>query len=198
MLRRRFLSPNTMLLHFRSESMPILQRWGATYFCSGVFVLVALWATQQQFAANPGSGGSRQLRFEISFPATVNSKALDGHIMLGIAKDEKPEPRYQLKEEEAESAQFFGLDVDALAPDTSATIDSSTLGYPIVKLDALPAGDYYVQAVLNVYETFHRADGHTVKLPPDMGAGPHWFDKPGNLFSTSPKLHIDPAAGAAV
>jgi len=178
--------------------MPILQRWGATYFCSGVFVLVALWATQQQFAANQGSGGSSQLRFEISFPATVNSKALDGHIMLGIAKDEKPEPRYQLKEEEAESAQFFGLDVDALAPDTSATIDSSTLGYPIVKLDALPAGDYYVQAVLNVYETFHRADGHTVKLPPDMGEGQQWFDKPGNLFSKSQKLHIDPAAGGVV
>ena len=100
----------------------VLQRWGASYLCSGVFVLVALWATQQQFAANQGSpgAGAGSLRFEISFPTSLSSKPLDGHIMLGIAKEEKPEPRYQLREEEAESAQFFGLDVDALAPGASA------------------------------------------------------------------------------
>jgi len=176
----------------------VFQRWGATYLCSGVFVLAALWATQQQFAANQGSLGASKLRFEISFPESLSSKPLDGHIMLGIAKDEKPEPRYQLREEEAESAQFFGLDVDALDPGKSATIDSSTLGYPLASLATLPPGDYYVQAVLNVYETFHRSDGHTVKLPPEMGEGQQWNDKPGNLFSKPQKMHIDPAAGGVI
>jgi len=118
--------------------------------------------------------------------------------MLGIAKDGKPEPRYQLKEEEAESAQFFGLDVDGLAPGASAVIDSSTLGYPIVNLDQLPAGDYYVQAVLNIYETFHRSDGHTVKLPPDMGEGQQWYEKPGNLMSKPQRIHVDPASGSVI
>src|SRR5256885_872328 len=139
-----------------------------------------------------------RLRFEISFPASLSGRPLVGHMMLGIAKDEKPEPRYQLREEEAESAQFFGLDVDALAPAANAIIDSSTLGYPVANLDQLPAGDYYVQAVLNIYETFHRSDGRTVKLPPDMGEGQQWYEKPGNFFSKAQKLHIDPAAGGVV
>ena len=130
------------------------------------FVLVCGFPGRFLLCQTPNS--SNKLRFEISFPASLSNKPLDGHVMLGIAKDEKPEPRFQLREEEAESAQFFGLDVDGLAPGGAATIDSSTLGYPLVSLGSLPAGDYYVQAVLNIYETFHRSDGHTVKLPPDF------------------------------
>ena len=139
-----------------------------------------------------------KLRFEISFPASLSSTPLNGHIMLGISKTEKPEPRYQLKEEEAESAQFFGLDVDGLAPGAPAVIDGSSLGYPAVSLDQLPAGDYYVQAVLNIYETFHRSDGHTVKLPPDMGEGQQWHEKPGNLMSKPQRLRVDPVAGGVI
>jgi hypothetical protein len=139
-----------------------------------------------------------KLRFEVSFPTSLSDHPLDGHIMLGIAKEAKPEPRYQLHEEEADSAQFFGLDVDALAPGKSAVIDSSTLGYPVVSLDRLPAGDYYVQAVLNIYETFHRSDGHTIKLPPDMGEGQQWYEKPGNLMSKPQRIHVDPASSGTI
>jgi hypothetical protein len=142
---------------------------------------------------------STRLRLEISFPDSQTSgKPLDGHILLGISSDKSSEPRYQLREEEASSAQFFGLDVDAWKPDAPAVIDSSTLGYPLVSLDQLPPGDYYVQAVLNVYETFHRSDGHTVKLPPDMGEGQQWFNKPGNLFSKPELIHIDPKSNNIV
>lgn len=112
--------------------------------------------------------------------------------MLGISTDKSSEPRFQLREEEAYSAQFFGLDVDGWKPGAPAVIDSKTLGYPIRSLDQLPAGDYYVQAVLNVYETFHRADGHTIKLSPDLGEGQQWFSKPGNLLNTPQLIHIDP------
>ena len=59
----------------------------------------------------------------------------------------------------------------------------------------VPAGDYYVQAVLNIYETFHRADGRTLKLPMDQGEGQHWNRKPGNLYSEPAKVHFDPASG---
>jgi hypothetical protein len=50
-----------------------------------------------------------------------------------------------------------------------------------------------VQGLLNIYETFHLANGHSVKLPPDKGEGQHWNVKPGNLFSKPVKLHIDSA-----
>ena len=47
-----------------------------------------------------------------------------------------------------------------------------------------------MQALLHRYETFHRADGHTVKLPMDRGEGQHWNIAPGNLYSKPQKLTI--------
>jgi hypothetical protein len=54
----------------------------------------------------------------------------------------------------------------------------------------MPAGDYTIQAVLNIYQTFHLATGKTVKLAPDRGEGQHWDAAPGNLYSTPKKVHI--------
>jgi hypothetical protein len=138
---------------------------------------------------------AEKLRFEISFSPTLNSQALDGRLMLGLSKDDKEEPRFQLQEEEAKSQQFFAVDVEGLAPGKAALIDVTALGFPIPSTADLPAGDYYVQAVLNIYETFRRADGHTLKLPPDMGEGQQWNKKPGNLYSKPQKMHIDPNGG---
>ncbi len=168
--------------------------------CSRLLILLCVtWLSalcsnaQTLFANSPG-----KLRFEISFPESLAAKPLDGHILLGISTDKSSEPRFQLREDEVSSAQFFGLDVDTWKPGAPAVIDSTTLGYPLVSLDQLPAGDYYVQAVLNIYETFHRADGHTIKLPPDRGEGQQWFRKPGNLFNKPQLLHLDPAAGKVI
>jgi hypothetical protein len=156
--------------------------------------LILLLSCSPVFAQgqSPSSQAQSKLRFEISFPESLSQKALDGHIMLGISTDKSSEPRFQLREEEAYSAQFFGLDVDGWKAGAPAVIDSKTLGYPIRSLEQLPAGDYYVQAVLNIYETFHRADGHTIELPPDMGEGQQWFSKPGNLLNKPQLMHIDP------
>ena len=73
-------------------------------------------------------------------------------------------------------------------------ITDEAAGYPIAKLSQVPPGDYLVQAVLNRYQTFQRADGHTVKLPPDMGEGQHWNLKPGNFYSKARPIHIGPGA----
>ena len=84
----------------------------------------------------------------------------------------------------------FGVTVDGLRPGQGAVVDGSATGYPIRSLKDVPAGDYTVQAVLNVYETFHRADGKTVKLAPDRGEGQHWNLAPGNLYSKPRKVHV--------
>ena len=55
-------------------------------------------------------------------------------------------------------------------------------------------GDYLVQAVFNVYEQFHLADGRNLWLPPDKGEGQHWNSKPGNPYNAPVKLHFDPAS----
>jgi hypothetical protein len=165
--------------------------------------LAILFATCVLFACgavaqSPASRPTSKLRLEISFPESFSSQPLDGHILLGISSDSSTEPRFQLREEEAFSAQFFGLDVDGWKPGATAIIDSTALGYPLVSLDQLLPGDYSVQAFLNIYETFHRADGHTLKLPPDKGEGQKWHSKPGNLFNKPLRIHLDPQQGGVV
>src|SRR6202453_4717224 len=91
----------------------------------------------------------------------------------------------------------FGVTVDGLKPGQSVTVGDSAAGYPIRSLKDVPAGDYTVQAVLDVYQTFHRANGKTIKLSPDRGEGKHWNLAPGNLYSTPRKVHIG-GGGAAI
>jgi hypothetical protein len=50
--------------------------------------------------------------------------------------------------------------------------------------------------VVNVYSEFHRADGHTVWMHDDQWEGQRWQRSPGNLYSKTAKMHIDPASGA--
>ena len=137
-------------------------------------------------------------RFEIFFPKEVNATPLDGHILLVLADNNNDEPRFQVSFMTPHSQQIFGVDVDALAPGTPAVIDPSTLGYPAESMNDVPAGDYWVQAVLNIYDTFRLASGRTLKLPPDKGEGQHWQTKPGNLFSKPEKVHLDPKSPQTV
>jgi len=76
-------------------------------------------------------------------------------------------------------------------------IDASTLGYPVDSLRQVPPGHYRIQALLHRYETFHRADGHVVKLPMDRGEGQQWNRAPGNLYSTPKEITVEPGANLA-
>src|SRR6201993_252432 len=159
--------------------------------------ILLLFAILCSFAANLAAQSSR-LRFEISFPKAASATPLDGHVLLLISTNDAEEPRFEIAEEFAQSQQAFGADVDGLAPGTPVVIDTATFGYPTRSLANLPAGDYYVQAMLNIYETFHLGNGHTVKLPPDKGEGQHWQTKPGNLYSKPVKMHIDPKSDKVI
>jgi hypothetical protein len=55
-----------------------------------------------------------------------------------------------------------------------------------------------VQALLNRYQTFRRADGHVVKLPPDRGEGQQWNRKPGNLYSAPRWIALDPKRNGVI
>ena len=132
--------------------------------------------------------------FAVRFPTERSSKALDGRVILLLSRDFSREPRSHVEPNEPLASPYlFGLTVDGLAPGAKAVLDDTAFGWPATHLSAIPAGDYFVQAVLNRYEEFHMADGRTLKLPPDKGEGQQWWHKPGNLYSTPVKLHIDPA-----
>ncbi len=137
------------------------------------------------------------VRFEISYPASLDAGPLDGRVLLIVSKHADQEPRFQVGAS-PRSQPLFGVDVDGLRPDQPAVIDGTTRGWPVESADQIPAGDYTVQAVLNVYTTFHRADGHTIKAHMDRWEGQHWNRSPGNLMSAPQQVHIDPASATPI
>jgi len=52
--------------------------------------------------------------------------------------------------------------------------------------------------VFNTYTTFHRGDGHVVKLHMDQGEGQQWNRSPGNLYNKPVKVHVDPRSNATI
>src|SRR5580698_565902 len=132
--------------------------------------------------------------FTVSFPQERSAKPLDGRLLLLLSTDPSAEPRMQINDSPG-SQIVFGVTVDGLAPGAAATVDATAAGYPIRSLKDVPPGEYIVQAVLNLYETFHRSDGSTVKLHMDQGEGQHWNISPGNLYSKPRKIRV--SAGSA-
>ena len=130
-------------------------------------------------------------RFFVTFPVAKSAVPLDGRLLLILSTDSSAEPRNQISDI-YETQLIIGRDVEAWAPGRVAVLDASAEGFPLASLRDVPMGRYRVQALLNRYETYHRADGHVVKLPPDRGEGQQWNRKPGNLYSTPQWITIDP------
>jgi hypothetical protein len=148
-------------------------------------VLISIFAATRSGAQNTSSP-----KFEISFPASLDKGPIDGRLLLLISTSTEGEPRLQINED-LNTQQVFGVDVGGWKPGEGKTVDQSAFGYPRRSLADVPAGEYTVQALLHRYETFKRADGHTVKLPMDRGEGQQWSRAPGNLYSTPKRMRID-------
>ncbi len=155
-----------------------------------VVVLGSLWPIQFAQAQSP-------LRFGLSFSPERSEAPLDGRMLLMISNNNDREPRFQINDG-ANTQLIFGIDVDGLAPGDEAMIDADVFGYPLESLAEIPPGEYWVQGLLHRYETFHRADGHVVKLPMDRGEGQHWNRAPGNFYSVPQKVYIDPASDKTI
>jgi len=165
---------------------PALRRLSVALVCAAALGIVL--AACAQAPTGP--------RFEISFAAEQSAEPLDGRLLLMISTDDGAEPRFQIADG-PETEVVFGIDVEGMAPGQPATIDRAALGWPLDSVADLAAGTYNVQALLHRYETFTRADGHTVKLPMDRGEGQQWNRAPGNLYSTPRKIELDPARGGS-
>jgi len=136
-------------------------------------------------------GGQAMTSFSVSFDSSVSGEPLSGRILLLFSRTE----RFTTNEN---GTPFVGVDVDELKPGQHRTIDASAAGYPIRSIRDLPAGDYFVQAYLNVYTTFHRSDGKVIKLHNDQGEGQNWRRSPGNLYSEPQKISYDPGRHATI
>ena len=158
-------------------------------------LLMAMGAAFPSRAQPQSASGS--LRFELSVPAAAHAEPVTGRIFVIVTRRDTPEPRLQVGGWN-DPAPLFGMDVSALEPGTPAVITAATLGYPVTSLRDLPAGDYYVQALLNVYTRFPRSDGHVIRAHMDQWEGQHFNRSPGNLVSEVQRVHSDPASGYTV
>jgi len=149
------------------------------------FMVLTCWALALPSVAPAQTGP----RFSVAFSKARAEQPIDGRLLLVLSTDPSAEPRLQI-DDSPRTQMVFGMDVDQMRPGQAVMVDESAFGYPVRSLRDVPAGEYYVQVVLHCYETFHRADGHTVKLPMDRGEGQHWNLAPGNLYSTPRKISL--------
>jgi len=138
-------------------------------------------------AAKRSTSEGLGIRFDLTLSASLSAEPITGRLFVIITKSGASEPRMQLFD-----VPLFGVDVFSLCAGVPVIIDANTPGYPISTLAEIPVGDYYVQALLNVYTEFHRSDGHTVWAHMDHWEGQDMARSPGNLRSKVAKLYLDP------
>ena len=114
-----------------------------------------------------------------------------GRLFVIFARTAAREPRLQAGSYGG-TAPMFAADVSDWRAGQPAAITADTLGYPFASLRDLPAGEYTVQALLNVYTKVTRADGHTLWVHWDQWEGQHWNVSPGNLVSEPVTIRWDP------
>jgi hypothetical protein len=144
-----------------------------------------------------GSGVSSGVEFRVSFPDSVHDGPVTGRVFVMVSRSAQPEPRFQAGGYPF-STPFFGMDVSALPAGQPVLVGDDALGYPVERVADLPPGDYAVQALVNVYTEFHRADGHTIWAHMDQWEGQHFNRSPGNLYSDVAQVHIDAGRTARV
>lgn len=162
------------------------KKFGNTFACAALLATASfLFVACAAQAAN---------RFEISLPASAATGPVTGRLLVAVYKNAKPEPRMAIS---LHGAAIFGEDVEQLRPGASVMLDDRTIGYPMKSLAALPAGDYYVQAILVTYQRVTRSDGKTIWVPIERRDAVS-FAKPGNLISGVSHVHLDAADNKTV
>ncbi len=130
-----------------------------------------------------------QMAINVSFSEILEKGELDGRLLLMLSDKDGDEPRFQINTG-LDTQIIFGMNVEGMKAGKIQKFDADVFGFPYNSLSDVPPGEYHVQALLHVYETFDLSTGHTVKLPMDRGEGQQWNKSPGNLYSKPLKITI--------
>ena len=125
----------------------------------------------------------------VSFSNSVSTESKDGRLLLMLSSKEGEEPRFQINDR-LDTQLIFGMNVSQMEAGEAIQFDDTVFGYPYPKMSEVPPGEYQVQALLHVYETFDLSTGHRVKLPMDNGEGQQWNRSPGNLYSKPFRIKV--------
>jgi hypothetical protein len=141
----------------------------------------------------PPAGAQWPLRVRVTLPDRNGRQPVTGRVFVILTKVAAPEPRMQIGSEV--QPPTFAAAVDQRPSGDTILIDTTTPGFPLATMRDIPAGDYHVQALLNVYTQFTRADGHVIWAHMDQWEGQDAPISPGNWYSDVRQLHLDPAQG---
>ncbi len=144
------------------------------------------WIVFFSLALSAGRLPAAPARFEVSISPSAASAPVTGRLILVLAAKAEPEPRLTIS---PTGPAIYAVDLVQLAPGHAAVIDEHALGYP-KPLAELPAGDYFAQAIVNVYTEFHRSDGHDIWVHMGDGQVETFQIAPGNLYSSPLKVHL--------
>jgi hypothetical protein len=136
----------------------------------------------------------RAQRFEVTVAPSARTEPITGRLVVAISKREQPEPRFAIS---PQGPAIYGIDVEQLRPGQPAIVDKRAVSYPL-KLDELPTGDYFVQAILIRYERVRRADGHTIWVPINDGTIETFHRAAGSLYSDVQRIRIERGSNATV
>ena len=137
-------------------------------------------------------------RVTVTITVPAADEPIDGRLILMVSREQEP-MRHVGFMDALQETMMAGVDVDALAPGETIIVTGEAVGFPLATLGELPQGAYYVQAVLNRYETFNLSTGHTVKLPPgDQGDGQSWRKAPGNFFCEPVQVELGHGASLSL
>lgn len=187
-----FLPMSTCARHSFRPAPSALRRAALGVTALGLASLASV-ADAQRAPLLEWPSGKARVRFEITIPAAARSGKTTGRAFVILSRTNDREPRLQIGRV---GAPMFGRDFSAVAPGAPIIVDGTDLGTPVADMADLPAGEYWVQAVVSVYSEFKRADGHTVWMHDDQWEGQAWNRSPGNLYSVPRQLRIDPRAAS--
>lgn len=131
-----------------------------------------------------GTGEPGDDRISVTLPDTGSGQPLTGRLVVIFSAPDTPEPRLLIH---PNGPQIFGMDVEERAPGDVVSLSAVDPGYPLASIADLADGEYNVQAILNVYESFTRADGRAVWLPL-RAEGRLFHESPGNWVSEVVKV----------
>jgi S-formylglutathione hydrolase FrmB len=142
--------------------------------------LLPLAALPKESGGGAGGPAATTLRFEATVARGLAGAPRDGRLLVVLGRKTGPEPRATIGETGLKAPPLLGRDVDGFGPGMTAAVDQTAAIFPIGHLSRLPRGEYAVQAVFHANRDLNVADA------------------PGNLYSDSVLVTLDPAKGGTV
>ncbi len=120
-----------------------------------ILIVTALAFSAPGCGPAPSGKAAARIKFAVSFPAERSAAPLDGRLLLMLSNDGAAEPRFQISDGAAHPASSSASTWTAWRPGREPSSTRRPSATRCGACPIVPPGEYFVQALLNRYETFH-------------------------------------------